>query len=78
MHRDQDGLYVKGFNGGYLLEQFEPELLAKVLKDLSLSNDYLTGMASGRDERQQEQSRAQLDELRMLREGRDRDQDRER
>lgn len=64
---DQEALFIKGFNGGYLLEQYEPNLLAKVLKTLNLSNDYLEGLSSGQKEYQQERIRLEMERLSQLR-----------
>jgi len=71
--------YVRGFNGGYLLEQFEPELLAKVMKTLDLSNDYLEGLSEGQKEFQQERIRQEIENISRLRdEGKSKGQKKER
>jgi len=76
---DQEALYTKGFNGGYLLEQYEPNLLAKVLTKLNLSNDYFVGLSAGQKEYQQELIRLEYENLHILRErGKDTDHDLER
>jgi hypothetical protein len=72
----QDELFIRGFNGGYLLAQHQPELLAKVMKNLNLSNDFLAGLSQGQLEYQQERIRLELEHLSQLREqGRDIDRD---
>jgi len=63
----QDSKFIEGFNGGYLLEKFEPSLLTKVLKDLDLSNDYVSGLSSGQKEYQQERTRLELENMARLR-----------
>jgi hypothetical protein len=47
-HQEQQ--YTKGFNNGYLLAQYEPELLNKLLPDLKPGNDYVDGMLSGKEQ----------------------------
>lgn len=46
----QEILYTKGFNNGYLLAQYEPELLNKLLPDLKSGNDYVDGLLSGKEQ----------------------------
>ncbi|MGN6418593.1 MAG: hypothetical protein ACTHMC_13945 [Pseudobacter sp.] len=42
--------FIKGFNNGYLLAQYEPELLNKLLPDLKPGNNYVDGMLSGKEQ----------------------------
>ena len=64
---NQDKLYIKGFNSGYLLAKYMPALLAKILKNVSPTNDFVEGLFSGKEEYELEYSRTQLDELNLLR-----------
>ena len=64
---NQEKLYIKGFNSGYLLAKHEPELLGKVLKNISPKKDFVEGLFSGKEEYELEYSRTQLDELNHLR-----------
>ena len=72
--------YIKGFNHGYLLTKHLPELVANLVKQIKANaSDYLAGFFSGKEEWELEFSRAQLDELKQLRDkSNDRDQDLER
>ena len=74
----QEALFIRGVNNGYLLEQYEPTLLAKVLKGLGSTTDFVSGLQSGQKLYQQERANQELDELSKLREqgterGRDHD-----
>lgn len=72
---EQEKKYILGFNNGYLLAKYEPGLMAKIIKDLRPSDDYLTGFFSGKQEYEQEHERGQLSELEQLRnKSRDREQ----
>ena len=64
---NQDKLYIKGFNSGYLLAKHEPELLTKIVKNVSPANDFVEGLYSGKQEYELEYSRSQLDEINHLR-----------
>ena len=63
----QEKLYIKGFNSGYLLAKHEPELLTKIVKNVSPANDFVEGLFSGKEEFELEYSRSQLDEINHLR-----------
>ena len=74
-----DAQFIKGFNGGYLLEQYEPDMLATVLKNLDLSDDFLQGLSDGQKEYQQERIRTELKKLSHLRDqGKEQDRGTER
>lgn len=60
--------FIQGFNNGYLLEQYEPTLLAKVLNNISTSTVYISGLSSGQQEYQQEYIRLEYENLSKLRE----------
>lgn len=68
-------LYKEGFNNGYLLAQYEPSLLEKLLGHLEPSGHYLEGMFSGKEEFQLEYTRSQTEALSRLRDH-SQDQDR--
>lgn len=42
--------FTKGYNAGYLLAKFKPELATLVIKDLQASNDYNKGLVQGHKE----------------------------
>lgn len=65
MHAN-DQLFIKGFNGGYLLEKYKPELLANILKNIDTTNVYLAGLSKGQFEYQKE-IRLELENLSQLR-----------
>lgn len=46
--------FIKGFNAGYLLAKFKPELAKLVIKDLQVSNDFNKGLVQGQKEFQKE------------------------
>lgn len=76
---ENEAIYIRGFNQGYLLARYEPSLLAMVVKNVSPAGDYLQGFFSGKEEYELEQSQTRLDELSRLREEtKDRDHDLER
>ena len=64
---NQEKLYIKGFNSGYLLAKHEPELLTKIVKNVTPANDFVEGLFSGKEEYELQYSRSQLDELTLLR-----------
>lgn len=59
--------YIQGFNNGYTLARYEPNLVTKITKNLSPTNDYLDGFFSGKEEFELENSRDQLHSLQKLR-----------
>ena len=78
---DTEKKFIKGFNHGYILAEHEPDLLNKIVKsliELDSKNDYVQGVASGKEEL--EKARTHLDDLNRLRnksQDRDRALDRE-
>ena len=52
---NEDKLFTKGFNAGYLLSKHEPELLDRVLKSPNEEFFYLGGMKAGKQQHQKEQ-----------------------
>lgn len=48
---EQEELYTKGFNNGYLLARHEPELAAKLMASSNEQNPYLHGFAGGKARR---------------------------
>ena len=62
--------YTIGFNRGYLLAKFEPQMLALLLRDIRPLNSYILGMSSGQKEFELSKTKAQLDELDSLRQKR--------
>jgi len=76
-HNEQQ--FIKGFNNGYVLAKHEPDLLSKIVQNISSTNDYLTGFFSGKEEYEIEYSHTQLQDLKRIRsQSRDRGYDLER
>ena len=46
--------FTKGYNSGYLLAKYKPELAKLVIKDLQVANDYNKGLVQGHKEFQKE------------------------
>ena len=59
--------YVNGFNSGYLLAKYMPNLLSKIVKNIDSANDYFVGFFSGKEELELENSRGHIDDLARLR-----------
>lgn len=59
--------YVKGFNRGYTITKYLPDLSTAILKNIGSTNDFIEGFSSGKNEYEQEQIRTQLDELGQIR-----------
>lgn len=57
--QQEDTMIAKAFNAGYLMQQHEPELLNSILKSNNQDNQYIKAMATGKEEQQKEQKRAQ-------------------
>jgi len=64
---NEEQQYSTGFNAGYLLAKYDPELLVQVTKNLTPVNDYVQGFFSGKEEYAQEKNRQQVEELRNIR-----------
>jgi hypothetical protein len=60
--------YIRGFNHGYLMTKYLPNLVAKLIKNIKeATNDYLAGFFSGKEEYELEMTIGQLNELKQLR-----------
>ena len=51
---EQEQLYTKGFNNGYLLAKHEPELAAQLTATPNEQNPYFNGLALGKQEYEKE------------------------
>ena len=60
--------FTSGFNNGYLLTKYEPNLLSQLVRNLHITNEYFHGFFPGKEEFEQERTRNTLDELKSLRE----------
>jgi hypothetical protein len=60
-------LYIKGFNRGYVITKYLPDLSASILNNIGTTNDFIEGFSSGKHEYEMEKTRTQLNELDELR-----------
>lgn len=49
--------YISGFNAGYFLKRYHPELFDKLSKTMETDNDYLSGFKDGADQRSTEETK---------------------
>lgn len=63
---ETSALYVLGFNHGYTISKYLPDLITQIVKQLSPINDYLSGFFSGKEEYELELEQVQLNELKQL------------
>ncbi len=56
--------FITGFNNGYLLAKYEPQLLSVVSINLEVSNEYIGGLILGKNQFELEQ-RNELDKMRQ-------------
>ena len=76
MNNNQEQLFIRGFNHGYLLARYMPDLMDTLRKGIQNTNDYFQGFFSGENEWKLEHSKILLDDLSRLRsksKSRDRD-----
>lgn len=59
--------FIKGFNHGYVLAEYEPQLLSALLKGFQTINSYTSGISYGQKEYELERTKGQLDELDKIR-----------
>jgi hypothetical protein len=57
---EQDELYAKGYNAGYLLSKHDPELLKGILKSANKESTYFKAMIMGQKEHNREKLLEQL------------------
>jgi hypothetical protein len=62
-----DSTYIKGFNNGYIISKFSPNLFKSISDTLSISNPYTEGMKDGQEEYEIEQGKAKYENLERLR-----------
>ena len=59
--------FIAGFNSGYLLAVYEPQMLTSLLQNIKPVNSYISGMAFGQKEFELEQMKTHLNDLGQLR-----------
>lgn len=62
--QEKEQRYTNGFNDGYLLSRFEPQLMEKIGKQSMEGNPYFEGMTAGSRLYQQEKFLQQLEKSR--------------
>lgn len=69
--------YIKGFNDGFILKKYKPELLENILNTTS-SNDYIQGLKDGEREFKQQKVKSRTQELENLKSSKSKNIDLER
>lgn len=64
---DQEQLYIKGFNSGYLLEKHMPTFFATLTKNIVAKDEFTEGLLNGSKEFKLENAKVQAEELNRLR-----------
>jgi hypothetical protein len=64
---NEENKYLRGFNHGYIMAKYLPDLLVKLVNDLSPTSEYLLGLFSGKKEYEIEKLHNHLNELSQLR-----------
>lgn len=59
--------FIKGFNCGYLLAQYEAQILTKLLRNIQPNNAYMLGVSKGQKEYELWQMKNHFTELSQLR-----------
>jgi hypothetical protein len=59
--------FIKGFNHGYFLTKYLPQLLSKLIISIPNSNDYFQGIHLGKREFENEVTHDHLNDLTQLR-----------
>ena len=75
---EQEQTYLKGFNDGFKLAKYSPDLYEKLKDSLSADVEYDKGIIAGAEQWQQEKESQRLKELGELDQGKDQEQDLER
>jgi len=60
--------YISGFNSGYIMAKYHPELFEKLSEGTTLSNSFLEGFKAGKKEYDLELNSKELSEIGRLRE----------
>lgn len=67
MTESNDNLFIKGFNQGYLLAEYEPQFLLTLLKGIKPINSYIIGLSVGHKEFEIEKTSNQINALKQIR-----------
>lgn len=60
---DQEKLFIKGFNNGYLLAEHEPQLAAQHVRNSNSHSQYFKGIVSGKQEFDMEKIKKRIKKL---------------
>jgi hypothetical protein len=74
---EQSQEYIKGFNNGYKMAKYKPELVEQMGDSIKGVNDYEKGLLGGIKEYQQEQEKLRIDELLDIRKSKGKGKDRD-
>jgi hypothetical protein len=66
--------YIKGFNDGYLLKQYKPQLIENLL-NISSSSDYIQGLKDGERTYNQNKVKSRSQELNKIKLSRDKNKE---
>lgn len=66
--------YIKGFNDGYLLKKYKPQLLENIL-NITSTNDYIQGLKDGERAHSHKKLRSREQEINKIKLNRDRSQE---
>ncbi len=72
MMKFNEQLFTRGFNDGYILARYEPNLLTLVIGKINQANDYFSGLISGQKEYDLE---SQINDLSKLRQSKNQERD---
>ncbi|HRG33568.1 MAG: hypothetical protein WBP33_07570 [Saprospiraceae bacterium] len=59
--------FINGFNSGYLLAKYEPQMLTTLFNNIQPMNSYISGLYFGQQEFELEQTKNQIRDLSKLR-----------
>lgn len=68
-NKEHDQLFTEGYNSGYILSKYEPQLFKKVLTSSNAQNVYFSGMQAGGQAHATELFRESVQKSRALTEG---------
>ena len=63
---NEEQQFKKGFNGGYFMQKYDPNLTAQILEALPSDDEYSNGFQNGSKEYSKELGKGRLNELQDL------------
>jgi hypothetical protein len=77
MNEQEEKLFIKGFNAGYVIEKENPKLLKQLTAEKQNENNpYVKGIVAGSKEQQREKYLAEYKAIRKKAKSKDKEQDR--